>query len=227
MKDIKVGEKENYEQKTLLMLVLDDSGSMSGDPIKELNRGVEQFLEEIRSDARMRNSLEISAIRFGTDIDVVQEPALVNSVTIPKLDGSSGATSLNGAIREAIAIVERRKQEYDAKGISRNCPWIVTITDGAPTDGSVDALSKRIETDTKNGKYVHFPIGVDGADMATLAKLAGYIGNDKSGPARMQHAKFIEFFEWLSRSMEVIVNSKPNDKVSLPTPTWMDGFTVS
>ena len=227
MKDVKVGQKENYEQKTLLVLVLDDSGSMSGDPIKELNRGVEQFLEEIRSDTRMRNSLEIAAIRFGTEVDVVQEPALVGSVAIPKLDGSSGATSLNGAINEAIAVVERRKQAYELQQIPRHRPWIVTITDGAPTDGDVGALSKRIETDTKNGKYVHFPIGVDGADMTTLTKLAGYIDGNKSGPAHMQHAKFVEFFEWLSRSMEVIVNSKPNDKVSLPVPEWMSGYEVS
>ena len=38
---------DNYEQKCLCLLVLDVSGSMSGDPINELNKGLQEFQEAV------------------------------------------------------------------------------------------------------------------------------------------------------------------------------------
>lgn len=41
---------ENYEQKCLCVLVLDVSGSMSGNPIRDLNKGLQDFYNDIVSD---------------------------------------------------------------------------------------------------------------------------------------------------------------------------------
>ena len=41
---------ENYEQKCLCVLVLDVSGSMHGKRIDELNKGLQDFYNEISAD---------------------------------------------------------------------------------------------------------------------------------------------------------------------------------
>ena len=41
--DFSAEAAENYEQKCLCVLVLDVSGSMSGEPIQELNKGLQDF----------------------------------------------------------------------------------------------------------------------------------------------------------------------------------------
>ena len=42
---------ENPTARVPVCLCLDVSGSMSGDPINELNRGVKQFYDAIRNDS--------------------------------------------------------------------------------------------------------------------------------------------------------------------------------
>ena len=55
---------ENYEQKCLCVLVLDVSGSMYGKPIEELNKGLQEFYNEISSDDTTSQRLEVSLITF-------------------------------------------------------------------------------------------------------------------------------------------------------------------
>ena len=42
---------DNTEQRTPLVLVLDRSGSMAGDPIIQLNEGLKVLEQELKSDA--------------------------------------------------------------------------------------------------------------------------------------------------------------------------------
>jgi len=226
-----VGKTENMEEKTLCCMVLDDSGSMDGSPIQQLNEGLKSFAQDIEDDVRLSNGLELALIKFGSDVEVIQEPALIYDVTMPTLTADSGLTSLNEAVREAIRTVEDRKAYYKQSKMTYKRPWIVVLTDGAPTDGDVGALASQIETDTKNGSYVLLTIGVDGADMGTLNQMAGYIKKEdgsfeKMSALSLESAKFSEFFEWLSKSMAIVHDSKDGEGVTMPEPTWMKGFVA-
>ncbi len=230
MSEFQVGVVENFEEKTLCCLVVDRSGSMTGEPIKQLNEGLASFYDEIESNVKLANGLEVAIIAFDEQVDVIQYPDLVHNFQIPALKASS-LTSLNKAMREAIHLVEERKNYYKETGQSYKRPWIILITDGAPTDGGVDDLADQIAEDTKNKKYMFLPIGVDNADMKILQKITGYVkeGNQwvKMKPLHMANAKFSNFFIWLSASMDIINASTEGDKVTLPDASdWMDGFTI-
>lgn len=231
MTDFSVGIPENnHEEKTLCCLVLDRSGSMSGDPIQELNNGLNSFYNDIGETEKLANGLEVAIIAFDSDVDVIQQPSLIKGFSIPSLK-ASGATALNEAMYKAIQLVAERKDYYKQSNQSYKRPWIVLITDGAPTDGDVDGLAQQIHTDTRNKKYMFLPIGVNGADMEVLSQIAGQVNKGdqwtKVDPIPMSSAKFSEFFKWLSDSMNIITASSEGAQVNLPsTGGWMKGFSI-
>lgn len=230
--ELKVGTPEsNYQEKALCILLLDDSGSMHGEPIRQLNKALKEFYEDIQNDARLSTGLEIGIVKFGEGTEVLQEPALSMDITIPTLQADDPETKLNEGVRVAIRMAEERKSEFKRTNQSYKRPWIIMLTDGAPTDGDVSALAQEIQEDTKNGKYIFLPIGVDGADTQTLKKISGYVKNSDGSMKQMdvmsmESAKFSDFFEWLSSTMSEVYNSQEGEDVSLPAPTWMKGFVA-
>ena len=55
--DFSAESAENFEQKCLCVLVLDVSGSMRGEPIAELNKGLQDFYNEIKEDERNNHDI--------------------------------------------------------------------------------------------------------------------------------------------------------------------------
>ena len=213
---------ENYEQKCLCVLVLDTSGSMSGQPIAELNQGLIDFYEEIEGDETTSQRLEIALISFNTTSQLVQEPALVENVAIPELK-ANGCTAMVSALKDAIQLVEDRKAWYKSTGQKYYRPWIILMTDGEPTDAQneVDSLSQKIKLDSENKRYVFLPIGVEGANMNVLKELQGSIP-----PMKLKGTRFSAFFKWLSASMGSVVKAEMGEKVNLSagSDSWMDEF---
>ena len=58
-------------------------------------------------------------------------------------------------------MVEERKREYRANGISYYRPWIFLITDGAPTD-EWQAAANKVFQGEEDKKFAFFSIGVQG-----------------------------------------------------------------
>ena len=215
---------ENYEQKCLCVLVLDVSGSMGGSPIQELNKGLQDFYEEISNDPTTSQRLEVALVTFSNVITTIQSPALVENFTMPTLT-ASGSTATVNAVREAIDLVAARKAWYKTTNQTYYRPWIILMTDGEPDrNQDVDVLAQQIRQDTANKTYMFLPIGVgENANMSILAKIQGDI------PAmKLQGTKFSSFFKWLSASMGTIVNSSEGQQVNLSTgaENWMDSFTI-
>lgn len=221
--DFSAAAAENYEQKCLCVLVLDVSGSMRGTPIEELNKGLKDFYEEISSDVTTSQRLEISIITFSNTVITLQEPALVENITMPTLT-ASGSTEMVNAINYAIDMVDARKKWYKETNQNYYRPWIILMTDGEPDDDQdVAGLAQRIQNDTRNKRYAFLPIGVEGANMAVLDQIKGNI------PAmKLQGTRFSSFFKWLSASMGTIVTSEEGEKVDLTegADDWMSAFTI-
>jgi len=116
------------------------------------------------------------------------------------------------AIRQAIQLVDDRKQEYRANGISYYRPWIFLITDGGPTDEWKSAAAAVHEGEAAK-KFAFFAVGVKGANMETLSQIS------TRTPMSLDGLKFRELFTWLSSSLQRVSQSTPGTEVKLEQPT--------
>jgi len=95
---------------------------------------------------------------------------------------------------------------YRSTGVSYYQPWIVLMTDGAPTD-SYKETAKILKDLANSKKIVVVAVGI--GERCNLNLLSEFCSDD-SPPKRLSGLKFSDFFLWLSQSMsEVITKSTP------------------
>ena len=200
---------ENPENRCPCLLLLDTSGSMQGQPIKELNEGLALFREELASDAMASKRVELGIVTFGP-VAVVTEFVTPDLFIAPTLS-ANGDTPMGAAIERAIQMVSERKNVYKANGIAYYRPWIFMITDGGPTDQWQSAASRVREGEAAK-QFQFFAVGVQGANMDVLRQIS------VREVLSLQGLKFRELFSWLSNSMAAVSQSSLGDKVELPSP---------
>lgn len=129
----------NPEPRCPCILLLDVSGSMNGRPINELNAGLVTFRDELLADSLALKRVELGIVTFGP----VHGTTFTSAANFfPPILFAQGDTPMGSAITKALDMVEERKREYRANGISYYRPWIFLITDGAPTDEWQAAANK-------------------------------------------------------------------------------------
>ncbi|MCX7998515.1 MAG: hypothetical protein N3A69_06110, partial [Leptospiraceae bacterium] len=116
--------------------------------------------------------------------------------------------------------LEERKNQYKQHGVSYYQPWLVIMSDGAPTDGHIfEQAASRLKQLAESRKVTVFGIGIGHqADLHQLAKCCP----SNRPPRLLQGLKFKEFFEWLSQSLSRVSQSTPGTThLSLPpTDGW-------
>jgi uncharacterized protein YegL len=200
-----------HEQRVACVLLLDTSGSMDGEPIRQLNAAMQQLKADLAADSLACKRAEIEIITFDSEAKIVQDFARVIDGFNPPILAASGTTSMGAAISLALNDIEYRKEYYRAQGIVYTRPWIFLITDGAPTDRAAFEAAVQRASDARNQKKcLIFGIGVEGADTATLKRVSGDL-TFKLNPA----FTFAEFFKFVSSSLSSASASKPGDQMSL------------
>lgn len=212
----------NFEQKHLCCFVFDVSMSMSGEPMHNLNKGLQSFRDTILNDEILANRLEVAIVEFGSEAKVIREPSLLSESELPILT-TKGTTALVDGVKEAINLTKNRKKWYKETGQPFLRPFIFLITDGEPDNGQdVEGLSKEIHEAVIKKEFNFIAIGLEGANMQTLDK----ISSQSMKPVLMQSVKFEEFFKWTSASMSII-NSNQGGMISLPNPAnWATSFEI-
>lgn len=124
---------ENPENRCPVILLLDTSGSMSGHPIQELNRGLAAFKADVLKDSQASLSVEVATITFGPIVKLTQDFVTIDQFTPPRLE-VGGLTPMGAAIEYALDFLENRKQIYKDNGILYYCLWMFLITDREPND---------------------------------------------------------------------------------------------
>lgn len=191
-------------------LVLDTSGSMSGEPIEAVRQGVKALVADLRSDPQALESAFLSVITFAnsayqtcplTELMAFQEPSL-------DADGST-------ALGDALAVLEQAVDREVIKGSPTQKgdwkPLIFLMTDGQPTDqwqSAADRLKQR-----RIGNIIACAAGSN-SDEQMLKRLTESVVKLSS----LQPEALRQFFKWVSSSIKMTSQSL-NQPTAAGTPT--------
>ena len=175
-------------------LLLDVSGSMSGEPIEAVKSGVQLMHSALRKDPYALESAFISVITFESKVNQVLPLTEVAHFQPPPLT-AGGGTSLGAALQEVTNCAKREvaKGTSEQKGDWK--PLVFLMTDGAPTD-SVDQGIAAFQA-YKWGTIVACAAGHH-ADETILKRIAG------ENVVRLDTADSTSigaFFKWVSSSI--------------------------
>ncbi len=215
---------DNPEPRCAVVLLLDTSGSMQGQKIEELNEGLREFDRALKADPLASLRVEVAIITFGGSVraldvrgggsqdigfDANEAFVTVDNFQPPVLH-AGGNTPMGEAARRALALLRQRKDIYKQNGIDYFRPWIFLITDGEPNDMWQSAADQVRDEEARKG-ISFYAVGVEGANMQTLQRFSS-----QRAPLKLKGLAFQELFQWLSKSLTVVSQSRPGEQVPLP-----------
>ena len=196
------------------VLLLDASKSMEGNPIRELNKGLQKFDEALREDHLALGRAEVNVIVFNSEVHEVTHFMPASKFEPPVLI-AGGCTSMNEAILKGLEVIERRKKTYTSSGIMYYRPWMFLLIDGYATDPELEDEAIKTLRDYQKGKKVtFFPMGI--GDKADFGKLSEYTADGTGLVFKAEKDNFASCFVWLSKSIRAIAHSDHNQDVPLP-----------
>jgi uncharacterized protein YegL len=186
--------------------------------MEELNEGVRQFIKSVKEDPIASSAVELCVVTFSDDAKIVADFRELTSFDGHlTLTAIRGRTNLGVGVNLALDLLEQRKAEYQKVGVEYYQPWMVLMTDGAPTTDTHLQAADRTSRLLAEKKLVVFSVGIGSkANMEVLALFSG-----KNKPKRLNGLNFSQFFDWLSRSVSVVSQSSLGDTPHLPpTSDW-------
>ncbi len=156
-----------------VMMILDDSGSMSGQLIEDLKAAANDMFDQIEDSGVDSAAITIvfgSSATASTWGSIADARAVINA-----LSGSSGGTDYVAALTTAMTA-------FDTTGALPNATNLnVFISDGYPSPGIDPTLQGQWETFLSNNNIISYAVGIGGlADPAPLEPIAynGVNGTD-------------------------------------------------
>ncbi len=209
----------DFARRLPVYLVLDCSGSMSGEPIEAVKQGVKALLSELRSDPQALETAYLSVITFDSTARQVMPLTELMLFKAPELK-AGGATSLGGALKLLSQCIqsEVRKSTENQKGDWR--PLVFLLTDGAPTDNWQDAARELKQA--KPANIIACAAGAN-ADVTVLKQITESVVMMNS----LSAGDLAQFFAWVSSSIKMSsksIDAKPGSPIQLPPPP--QGFVI-
>jgi uncharacterized protein YegL len=208
---------DNSDERALLALVLDCSGSMlEDDKIRLLNEGLQTLEKELKSDPIAARCGRVLVISFGGDnnVELMGDWTDAMDFTPPSLN-AGGLTPLGTAMKCALDEIESQKVQMRSAGVSYKRPIIMLLSDGEPTDEWIP-----VAAECKGAEAAHkvnvMAIGIGPqANKSTLGAFSG------KGALNLDGLKFKELFIWLSRSIRAVSRAPTGATVQLnPVDSW-------
>lgn len=193
-------------------LVLDCSGSMTGEPMEAVRQGMKTLLGELKSDPQALETVFLSVITF--DSTARQVVPLTELMLVKEPDfQATGTTALGAALRLLSESIDKevRKTTETQKGDWK--PLIFLMTDGAPTDKWEDAADELKRK--KPGNFIACAAGAN-AEEATLKRITDIVVKLHD----LQPDSLKQFFKWVSASVATTSTNvaKSDAPVNLPPP---------
>jgi uncharacterized protein YegL len=174
-------------------LLLDTSGSMSGEPIEAVKNGVQVLISTLRQDPYALETAALSVITFDSSVRQIIPLTDLSSFQMTEIS-ASGGTSLGEGLEVLSQCMEREiaRSTPDKKGDWK--PLVFLMTDGSPTDdwrAGLAVLQRR-----RPGMLVACAAGA-GADTSVLKQITEVVVQlDTADSATIK-----AFFKWVSASI--------------------------
>ncbi len=239
---------DNPEPRCPVVLLLDTSGSMQGEPVKELNEGLRAFSDALKNDRLASLRVEAAVITFGGKVramDVRGEPRQGSEMITfnPRaLAPRTMTKEIPFDARQAFVTVDQFQPPFlQAHG---DTPM------GEAIQRSLALLQERKEIYKQNGLDYFRPwmfVITDGKPTDLNWEAAAErvkqeenrrgvifygVGVEKADmqvlsrfsnirqPLRLKGLAFGDLFMWLSKSLSVIAHSRPGEQAPLPPVGW-------
>ncbi|MDR1153709.1 MAG: VWA domain-containing protein [Bacteroidales bacterium] len=174
-------------------LVLDTSGSMTGEPIEAVKNGVQVLVSSLRQDPYALETAFLSVITFNSAANQIVPLTELSMFQMPDIQ-ASGTTSLG----DALSLLSRKmdtevtKTTAEQKGDWK--PLVFIMTDGEPTDDWKKGLTEFQKR--KFGMVVACAAG-QGANTGILKQITEVVVQlDTADSATIK-----AFFKWVSASV--------------------------
>ena len=148
-------------------LVLDVSGSMSGEPIEALRNGMQMLVSTLRTDPYALETAYLSVITFDEHANQVVPLTELIAFQSPTINPGS-TTSLGAALKLTKECIEREVQKATAEAKGDWKPLVFIMTDGQPTDDWQRGLDEFRKV--KTGMVIACAAG-PGADTSVLKQI--------------------------------------------------------
>jgi len=183
-------------QRVLLLMCLDTSQSMQGEPIRLLNEALADWAGTLRRDISLAATAEIAMVTFGAGGVVVwrgaralprksdETPFVPAGQFQPPVLIAAGVTPMAEAIDVSMTLVETRKLQLRSSYLQYHRPLIWLVTDGLPTDdqGNHSQDWKRLppvlDQAQQAKKFRFFAVGVGAMDQMGKGVLSGLSPRD-------------------------------------------------
>lgn len=176
-------------------LLLDTSGSMSGEPIEAVKNGVQVMISSLRQNPQAIETAFISVITF--DSVAQQIIPLTDLASFQMIDiKATGTTSLGEALKLVSSCIDREvaKTTTEQKGDWK--PLVFIMTDGIPTDNWQSGLQ---EFQKRKIAFVVACAAGRGADTNILKQITNNVVSLDTADTQ----SISQFFTWVTASIGV------------------------
>ncbi|MBI1647028.1 VWA domain-containing protein [Capnocytophaga sp. 051621] len=174
-------------------LLLDTSGSMTGEPIEAVKNGVQMMIHSLRQNPQAIETAFVSIITF--DSDAKQLIPLTDLASFQTVDLKAAGTTALGAALSLLA--DKLENEVTKTTLEQKGDWkpiVFIMTDGVPTDDWQTGFQKLKAV--KKGLIVGCAAG-NNADDKVLKEIADQVVRLSNTDAD----SIGKFFQWVSASI--------------------------
>jgi uncharacterized protein YegL len=182
-------------RKLPVYLLLDTSGSMTGEPIEAVKNGVQVMISSLRQNPQAIETAYISIITFGSTAN--QAVPLTDLSTFQMVDiKASGTTALGEALRTVSNCIDREVMKTTAEQKGDWKPLVFIMTDGVPTDNWQSGLS---EFQKRKVAFTVACAAGSGADTSVLKQITDNVVSLDTSDSH----SISKFFTWVTASIGV------------------------